>query len=67
MVVALDRSYKKTGVKTINLQSLDTDRYLLRSKYLPGTLEENFKKLINDHDVLNMMLLGHHGRDLPSP
>lgn len=60
MAVELDRLSREMGLEMGDFRPLNTKFYLLRSQHLPALLREQFKEYVSEHNVLPMILLGHH-------
>ncbi|KAJ5508213.1 hypothetical protein N7527_010356 [Penicillium freii] len=60
MAVELDRLSREMSLEMGNFRPLNTEFYLLRSQHLPALLREQFKEYVSEHNVLPMILLGHH-------
>ncbi|KAJ5960881.1 uncharacterized protein N7479_008031 [Penicillium vulpinum] len=60
MAVELDRASRAMGLQAEAHRPLMTEYYLLRSQHLPDLLENQFKEYASDHNVLPMILHGHH-------
>ncbi|KAJ5978351.1 hypothetical protein N7501_001693 [Penicillium viridicatum] len=60
MAVELDRLSREMSLEIGNFRPLNTELYLLRSQHLPALLRELFKEYVSEHNVLPVILLGHH-------
>jgi ankyrin repeat protein len=60
MAVELDRSSREMNTHTHDILSLETQCCLLRSRHLPGLLENQFKEYVSEINVLPMILRGYH-------
>lgn len=60
MAVELDRLSREMNLRMEGFRPTQTEFYLLRSQHLPDLLQKEFKEYVSEHNVLPMILLGHH-------